>query len=166
MGKPRPPLSKELQLRIFRRDKWLCRWCDRPVIFGAAMRLLDREMKNADWKGKLAYYHTHATRADAPLLDELWAVIDHVKPVSGGGLNSDENLATACNKCNGRKNSAPLDDWGKRLIRKPIKGKYGPPLHWDGLSSLFVMLATRNQIGLSASEKAWLKVLIAETSAQ
>lgn len=156
---PRLPIPKELQLRVFRRDKWLCRWCDRPVIFGVAMRLLDREMKNADWKGKPAYYHARGTRDGAPLLDELWAVVDHVNAFVLGGLNSQENLATACNKCNGRKNSAPLDVWGKRVVRKTIKGKYGPPLHWDGLSGLFVMLAQRDPVGLTTSEIAWLKEL-------
>ena len=85
---PRLPIPKELQLRVFRRDKWLCRWCDRPVIFGVAMRLLDREMKNADWKGKPAYYHARGTRDGAPLLDELWAVVDHVNAFVLGGLNS------------------------------------------------------------------------------
>jgi hypothetical protein len=133
------------------------------VIFAAAMRLLDREMKDAGRTEQRAYWHAHATRDGAPLLDELWAVIDHVKAHSTGGLTSEGNLVTACNKCNGRKNSAPLDKWGNREIRKPIKGT--DPEHWDGFSGVFVMFAIKNPAGLSASEKGWLKVLTAETSA-
>ncbi|MDO8431800.1 MAG: HNH endonuclease signature motif containing protein [Candidatus Binatus sp.] len=112
----------------------------------------------------MAYYHAHATRDGAPLLDELWAVIDHVNAFSAGGLNTEENLATACNKCNGRKSSAPLDKWGKRYLRKAVKGKYGEPQHWDGLSGLFVILAQRDPVGLTASEKIWLRELTTLTS--
>ena len=42
---------------------------------------------------------------------------------------------------------------------KPIKGKYGEPQHWDGVSSLFMVLADRQASGLTASERAWLQVL-------
>jgi len=135
----------------------MCHWCARPVIFGATMRLLDREMKDAGRTEQLAYWHAHATRDGAPLLDELWAVIDHAKALSLGGADAENNYVTACNKCNGRKNSATLDKWGDRVMRKPIKGK--DPEYWDGLSGVFVMLATKNKVGLSTSEKAWLRVL-------
>jgi hypothetical protein len=70
-----------------------------------------------------------------------------------------ENLATACNKCNGRKSAAPLDKWGERPTEKPIKGKYGEPENWDGLSSVFVMLAEHDPAALTASEKDWLRAL-------
>jgi hypothetical protein len=52
-----------------------------------------------------------------------------------------------------------MDDWNKRPQHKPIKGKYGQPQHWDGFSSLFVILARRDPVGLTVSEKGWLKVL-------
>jgi len=122
------------------------------------MRLLEREVKQSGAVNP-PYYHAHWTRRDAPLLDELGAVIDHVEAHSTGGLNSEENLATACNKCNGRKSNAAKIKWGKRSKRQPIKGKYGEPQRWDGLSGVFVILAQRDKVGLSASEKAWLKEL-------
>jgi 5-methylcytosine-specific restriction endonuclease McrA len=123
------------------------------------MRLIELEIRKAGTAAPLSYYHAHWTRDGAPLLDELGAVIDHVEAHSTGGSSDEANLATACCKCNGRKSSAPLDKWGKRPIRKPIKGKYGEPQHWDGLSALFIILAQRNLSGLTASEKDWLKVL-------
>jgi 5-methylcytosine-specific restriction endonuclease McrA len=90
------------------------------------MRLLEREVRKSGFTGSLAYYHAHATRDGAPLLDELWAVLDHLKAFSSGGLNSAENLATACNKCNGRKSNAALAeylaserDWFKALTSDP-----------------------------------------------
>ena len=94
------------------------------------------------------------------MLDLLGAVIDHIEAFSAGGASDIENLATACNKCNGRKSAATLDNWGARPMEKPVKGKYGEPEHWDGLSSLFVMLAQRDPTILTVSEKEWLRALI------
>src|SRR5260370_27961093 len=99
----RPPLSKELQLRIFRRDGWICRWCNRPVIFAPVMKFIESEVKKNRSVEPLSYYHAHWTRDGAPLLDELGAVIDHVEAFSTGGAHSEENFTTACNKCTGRK---------------------------------------------------------------
>jgi 5-methylcytosine-specific restriction endonuclease McrA len=129
------------------------------------MRLIESEVRKAGRREPLSYYHAHWTRDGAPLLDELGAVIDHVEAHSIGGSSAEENLATACCKCNGRKSAAPMAEFSKRPQRKPIKGKYGEPQHWDGLSALFVMLAQRDP-SLNASEKGWLKVLTAEPSAQ
>ena len=155
----RKPLSKVLQLTIFRRDGWLCYWCKRPVIFGQVMKYLELEVRNGGHTGPLAYYHAHWTRDGSPLLDELGAVIDHKEAFSTGGPCSEENLCTACCKCNVRKGSAHQGKWNERKKRSPIKGKYGEPQHWDGLSWLFVVLAKRNPSALTTGEREWLKVL-------
>jgi hypothetical protein len=78
----RPALPKDLQLRVFRRDRWICRWCNRPVIFSPVMKLIDRELRQSGHEKPLSYYHAHWTRDGAPLLDELGAVIDHVEAFS------------------------------------------------------------------------------------
>ena len=123
------------------------------------MRYIEIELRNAGNTEPLAYYHGHWTRAGAPLLDELGAVLDHVVAFSAGGPCDQDNMVTSCAKCNGRKSSAPLDKWGQRVVRKPIKGKYGEPAVWDGLSSFFVLLAERNQAALTPVERDWLKAL-------
>ena len=46
----------------------------------------------------------------------------------------------------------------KSPLRK-IKGKYGEPEHWDGLSTLFVILIERSLGTASPSELDWLKHL-------
>jgi len=130
------------------------------------MKFLERHLRQSGHNGRLAYYHAHWTRDGAPLLDELGAVIDHVEAHSTGGPNSEDNLATACNKCNAHKSDAPAIKFRERSRHKPVKGKYGEPQYWDGLSGVFVILAERGRAGLSASEKGWLKVLTAEPSAQ
>lgn len=156
----RTVLPKRLQLTIFRRDGWLCCWCKKPVIFAPAMKFLECELRNGNHDGKLAYYHARWTRNGSPLLDELGAVIDHIVAFSTGGLCDEENLATSCNKCNGHKSSATLDHWKARTTNNPIKGKYGEPQHWDGLSNMFVMMAERNPEKLTVSERGWLKAFV------
>jgi hypothetical protein len=162
----RIPLPKPEQVVIFRRDGWLCRWCARPVIFAPVMRLLEREVRKSGFNGPLAYYHAHGTRDGAPLLDELWAVLDHADPFSSGGPTNDKNLLTACNKCNGRKNNIPREKYAALPKRKPIKGKYGEPQNWDGLSTLFIVLAQGDPVGLTASERQWLSALVAKGDQQ
>jgi 5-methylcytosine-specific restriction endonuclease McrA len=157
--KNRAPILKSLQVAVFRRDGWLCCWCKRPVIFAPVMKFLEIELRRDGNGVRVAYYHAHWTRDGAPLLDLLGAVIDHIEAFSTGGASDPDNLATACNKCNGRKSAATLDQWGARPMEKPIKGKYGEPQNWDGLSSLFMMLAQRDLAALTASEKGWLKAL-------
>jgi len=155
----RKVLSKESQLRIFQRDNWLCCWCLRPVIFYPAMKYLQFTLREAGVDGPLAYYHAHGTRRDAPLLDELGACLDHVDAYSTGGACAEDNLCTACCKCNGRKSAASMDKWSQRERRKPISGKYGEPEFWDGFSRLFVVLANRNKSALNSNDRAWLKAL-------
>jgi hypothetical protein len=42
---------------------------------------------------------------------------------------------------------------------RPVKGKYGEPKHWDGLASMFIVLAREAPARLSASERLWLRAL-------
>ena len=156
----RKSLSKALQLEIYRRDKWLCYWCKRPVIFSPAFKLLQLDLQAAGFD-HVAYYHPNGTRRHAPLLDELGAAIDHVQAFSIGGACSEENFRTSCWKCNLRKSDAALDKWEQRDKRSPVKGKYGEPEHWDGLTSLFMLVAERNPSLLTATERDWLKALTA-----
>jgi 5-methylcytosine-specific restriction endonuclease McrA len=155
----RQTISKTLQVAIFRRDGWLCRWCRKPVIFAPAMNLINRELIKSGYTGDLAYYHSNWSRRGAPLLDELGAVIDHAEAFSAGGLDNIENLVTACNKCNSQKSSATSGKWDEKRPRKFVKGKYGEPVHWDGFTNLFVLLARQDSTGLSMSEQQWLAAI-------
>jgi len=49
--------------------------------------------------------------------------VDHVKPVSKGGLWEWSNLVTACNKCNGKKGSKTLKQLGWKLKKNPSVSK-------------------------------------------
>lgn len=159
-GRNRAKLSKELQLRIFGRDRWLCAWCGRPVIFGPAFKLISKDLRAAGHSSDLAYYHPNWTRAHAPLLDELGAVLDHINPFASGGACAENNLVAACSRCNMRKSDNPVELWANREKRKPVKGKYGDPQAWDGLSSIYLMLAERHCENLTGDERAWLAALL------
>lgn len=163
MSKKRVSPPKKLQLTIYRRDKWLCHWCKRPVIFAPAFKLLQLDL-SASGFSSLAYFHSNWARRDAPLLDELGATIDHVQPFSRGGTCGEENFRTACWKCNMRKSDNPLEIWEQREKRPPIKGKYGEPEAWDGLTTLFMALAQRNPSVLTATDRDWLRALEAAPS--
>jgi 5-methylcytosine-specific restriction endonuclease McrA len=111
----RPPMPRALQVAVFRRDGWLCYWCKQPVIFAPTMRLLELELRKSGFEGNIAYHHPGWARAGAPLLDQLGATIDHKEASSIGGAGSLDNLATACWKCNVRKNAKTLEIWDARL---------------------------------------------------
>ncbi len=50
-------------------------------------------------------------------------------------------------------------EWVKRNPLRPVKSKYGEPLHWDGLCSLFILLAGRNPKAMTPSEREWFEAL-------
>ncbi|MER3495538.1 MAG: hypothetical protein C4320_01155 [Armatimonadota bacterium] len=120
-GENRKAISKAVQLAVFRRDRWLCHWCKRPVIFAPAIRLLELQAKQISHE-EVAYYHRYWTRRDSPLLDGLGACLDHVIAHSAGGDLADGNLCTACSKCNVTKSNSNLEVWDARHKRKPVKG--------------------------------------------
>jgi 5-methylcytosine-specific restriction endonuclease McrA len=154
MTRIRKPILKTTQVEVFRRDGWLCRWCGRPVIFGPVMRYVERYVRQSGHNGPLAYFHLNWTRANAPLLDHLGAVVDHVKPFSDGGAHDPSNFATACNKCNQRKNAGRPKE-----PRRAIKSRHGEPVQWDGLSALFVVLVTAEQSGVTKTDLEWYAAL-------
>jgi 5-methylcytosine-specific restriction endonuclease McrA len=155
----RSKISKNVHVKVFRRDGWICRWCGRPVIFGPAMKYLERVVRASRVTGPLAYHDAHWTRRNAPLLDYMGAVIDHVEAHSRSGKNVAENFATACNKCNANKSNAPQDEFTKKSPRHVVKGKYGEPEHWDGFSMLFVVLVEHAPEIASPSDREWLRAL-------
>ncbi len=154
----RRKLPKTVQVAIFRRDAWLCCWCKRPVIFRPVMKLLELEIRNGGPVARLASYRLPGRREGSSWLDELGAAINHFGASSIGDALS--NLCTSCSKCNARwPPSIPVDKWERRNTSRPIKEKCVDPKDWDGLASVFVMLADRNPSRLTVNEREWLKAL-------
>lgn len=152
----RPAVPVDVQAQVFIRDGWLCHWCHRPVVFSPTLRLLECFVRKAGYRGPLAYFHTHWSRRSAPLLDHLGAVIDHFEAYSKGGVHGEVNFVTSCNKCNARKNNRLSADYLREEPGKAVRGKYGEPRDWDGLVSLFLVLAAQG-VELNAGERRWAR---------
>jgi hypothetical protein len=88
----------------------------------------------------------------------MGAVIDHVEAWATEGQHGESNFATACNKCNARKNSRQTAAYLREKPAKPVRGKFGEPKDWDGLVSLFLVLGAQEPM-LTPSERAWEREL-------
>lgn len=148
-----------VQVEVLFRGGWLCSLCHRPTIFSPAMRLAGEFVHEQGYEQPIAYHHPRWRRDAAPLLDHLGCVIDHEVAYSRGGPHAADNFSVACNKCNVYKSSSEKAKYLAEHPLRSVKGKYGEPKNWDGLSSLFVVLARQNPTRLSASELAWLRAL-------
>jgi len=161
------PMSREsrrsipipVQVEVLFRGGWLCSLCHRPTIFPPAMRLAGEHVRALGYESPIAYHHPRWRRDAAPLLDHLGCVIDHEVAYARGGPHAPENFAVACNKCNVYKSTAEKAKYLAEHPLRSVKGKYGEPKNWDGLSSLFVVLARQNPTSLRASELRWLRAL-------
>ncbi len=158
-AQPRRPVPITLQVEVYFRDKWLCHVCRLPLVFPFALKQLAELAATDAPQRALAYYNANWRRDKAPLLDELGASIDHVVALARGGAHDIANFAAICARCNARKSSRSLDDFVRQ--RKPwrVKGKHGEPTTWDGLTSVFVALASTSERPLTAVEREWLRAL-------
>ncbi len=155
----RPVLSHQQQIEIFFRDRWICHWCDRPVIFPPALKALQEFVRSEGHSIPVAYFHPQWTRRDAPLLDHLGGVLDHVDAFAKGGATDSANLVVACCKCNTLKSDSTVRAHAARHPKRPVKGRYGEPTSWDGLAAVFVTLARARPEALKATDRKWLAAL-------
>jgi hypothetical protein len=118
------------------------------VILAQAMKYLAEEIRcdgNTPLRG---YYHENWKREEAPLLDELGAVIDK---------RDGANPRTACWRCNTQRTADESERTGPDMA------------NWDGTSGVFVFLAKqkRHEGRLTAYERELLIALeITHPSAQ
>ena len=155
----RHKIPYECQVHIFFRDKWPCHWCHRHIIFAPAIKYLELFVRDSGYAYPISCYHDNWRRDVSPLLDDLGVVLDHLHPRSRGGKGSENNLVSACNKCNSRKSDIQYMDFLEGEHFRRVKGKYGEPMNWDGLSSTFIVLAAKYSDQLTATERKWLRAL-------
>ena len=119
------PAPRRLQIEVFRRDNFTCRYCGRRTLFPPVLPLLSARFPDLipihpNWKRD----STH------PLVWDLTASADHITPRSRGGSGDAANLATACYRCQDIKGHWLLDELRWTLLPASVEP-------WDGLSSLF-----------------------------
>jgi 5-methylcytosine-specific restriction endonuclease McrA len=155
----KPAMSIGTQVAVFRRDRWLCHVCRRPVVLHLALKYLQIEARSALGDASIVYWHPNWRRDQAPLADELGASIDHVVAYASGGAHQLANFATICARCNARKSAKDLAAFREELRPWRVRGAHGEPQNWDGLASTFVVLGRKHAALLTASETKWLAEL-------
>jgi 5-methylcytosine-specific restriction endonuclease McrA len=119
----RKSVKRWVVVRVFRRDRFQCVYCERKVIFTPVLHLLGRLYPDS------FPYDPHWVGGQTVRAVTLCtAVVDHVEPGAWGGSWEDiENLATACNPCNKAKGDFDLADLDWERHDTP------PDPDWDGL---------------------------------
>ena len=154
----RVAVAKDVGVKVFQKDGWLCQYCGAPVVFAPALRLLQLWVEARLSKAP-AYHSKNWGRGLSPLLDWAGAVVDHRLAHSKGGGVDEANLSTSCNKCNGKKSDTDEDVYRTQCPRKRIRAKRGEPTDWDGFSAVFLALANEDPSVLTATERGWLAAL-------
>jgi hypothetical protein len=124
-----------------------------PLTFKLLSELVTTELPEVP----IALWNPQWRRDLSPVLDELGVSVDHVHAFSKGGAENIRNFATICARCNARKSAKSKEDYLKESKPWPVKGRHGEPKDWDGLASLFVVLARKTDRDLTSTEKGWLR---------
>jgi hypothetical protein len=134
-------MPKQLQIEVFYRDHWHCRYCLEAVFFNPTLKLLDKLSPGH------GYYHPHGkSDATLPLFQWYFASADHIVPVSRGGKNEINNLVPSCWKCNLNKNDNDPNDYKCLDIPDNLAN-----LCWDGLFSIYPKIGGDNS--------GWIKLI-------
>ncbi|MFH1508889.1 MAG: HNH endonuclease [bacterium] len=140
----RKTIPKDIQLKIWFRDKWSCKYCGEPVFFAPTLKLLN------ELSPKHGYYHPNGkTDNMLSLFQWHWSSVDHVKPYSKGGEDNINNYVTACWSCNLQLKDKSHDQ-GKP--QPDLTNKNAQVVDWDGLSSLYLKLGQKHD--------EWTKLLL------
>ncbi len=150
-GKPHPPAERRaipfrLQLKVFRRDRFQCRYCGIRTVFVPALRLISIAFPSEfpfdpQWrveKTHRAYWRFAASAS-------------HLLPLGRGGKTEKTNLVTACYRCNAAKGDAAFEDIGWLLLSPS-----GEP--WDGLVGAFRRLAPI-AVSKAPSLRVWIRAV-------
>ncbi len=139
----RKTIQQKMQLMVWIRDGWTCRYCGKEVFFAPTLKLLEELSPHH------GYYDAHGNeRKMISLFAHRWASVDHDIPHSKGGEDSLNNYITACWRCNNTMKDKTYEQ-GKPIPRKIDEVKQKPG--WDGMSSLYLVLNEKQDV--------WTKLL-------
>ena len=127
----RKTIPKAIQLKIWNRDHWTCRYCGEAIFFSPTLKLL-----NTISPGHGYYHKNGKSNAMIDIFQWKWASVDHVHPHAKGGLDSEENYVSACWQCN-----LSYRD-GLDKLQPTAMNTSAVETNWDGLSSLYLELQT------------------------
>lgn len=132
---------------IFLRDGFICRYSGKRLIFPPALRLL-----SCVFPSLFPYHPNWKTNVTHPAYMQLSATIDHLHPVSRGGVDDRSNWVTASMARNSAKVHWTLEEIGWEL--HPA----GNWRTWDGLLRWSVeYAATHPEVVPDRGVRAWLR---------
>lgn len=147
--------SERQKTRVFIRDGFIDRYSGEPLVFPPVLRILSSLMPEEfpfqkNWKTSechLAYWH-------------LLPTIDHIVPVSRGGIDDESNWACTSQLRNSVKANWLLEELGWKL-RQPGKRQ-----EWDGLLSWFMTYVKEHPQALEDGYmKSWYQAARGEIEA-
>lgn len=148
LAQGRSAIPLDLQVSVFRRDGFTCRYCGRRTVFCPLLRLI------ASIFPREFPYHAHWKMTDCHIA--FWrdaSSCDHLIPVARGGSSDLANLVTACYMCNSIK-----QNWLKEELRWMLLP--APSDSWDGLALLYLeLLNLAPEQGRSAYHRNWRNAL-------
>ncbi len=121
----RKEISLSLQLEVFKRDHFTCRYCGKETIYVGALRLINHLLPE-----EFPYHKNWKWEKTHPAFWELSASCDHILSVARGGGSEMENLVTSCYMCNSIKAHWTIEElrWELKEINHTA---------WDGLTTFF-----------------------------
>lgn len=142
----RKTIPYSVQVLVFARDRYTCRYCGRATVCPPALRYLSIHFP------KILPFHPHGKwELTHPLYWDILASCDHVLPVSRGGTGDIQNLVTTCYRCNTIKSTFLLEELGWQL--RPIADS-----EWDGLTKTFIRAMEHTPLQ-DIYLKIWLRAL-------
>lgn len=114
------------ETKVFRSEKrdLPCPIVIRLVRFVHVPRKFRRQVTNTFLFARDSYRCQYCTRHRSQLRGREFLTRDHVVPMSRGGMNSWENVVTACSPCNNRKGSHLPGEVGMHPAHPPLEPNY------------------------------------------
>lgn len=130
---PHSRVYSEFQMcQIFLRDGFIDRYSGQKLLFPGIIRLLSEEFPD------IFKYHKNWKMTETHIIYwEMMPTIDHVIPVSRGGLDSEENWVTTSMIRNSAKSNWTLEELNWKLYDP------GSLRDWDGLTETFLYLVEK-----------------------
>ena len=145
---PEPVIKRQYgpveSMRVFIRDGFIDRYTGTRVIFPPVFRILSLALP-VDFP----YHPAWKTELTHPAYWELGATIDHLTPVTRGGLDDPSNWITASMASNSAKMNWTLDELGWSLHAP------GDIREWDGLTGWFLDYSGRRPEVLTGRIRQW-----------
>ncbi|RMH23256.1 MAG: HNH endonuclease [Gemmatimonadetes bacterium] len=112
--------------RAFRsaRDSFPCPTVIRLVRYVHVPRRFRRQVTNTFLFARDEYTCQYCGRPRHQLKGRQFLTRDHIVPISRGGLNTWDNVVTACSPCNNRKGNRLPAEAGMRLLTEPREPNY------------------------------------------